>query len=97
MLGNDRPTLNSRLVEPESPSVTLAVGTIDTSGHTASVAFELMRTTGMLAITCPELLEGVGCEQNRWHAFDVWGHTMAVLDACGVTHRYHVGDIVHLR
>ena len=47
-----------------------------------SVAFELMRTTGMLAITCPELLEGVGCEQNRWHAYDVWRHTMAVLDAC---------------
>jgi tRNA nucleotidyltransferase (CCA-adding enzyme) len=47
-----------------------------------SIAFELMRTTGMLAITCPELCEGFGCEQNRWHAFDVWGHTMAVLDAC---------------
>ncbi len=47
-----------------------------------SVAFELMRTTGMLSLTCPELVEGVGCEQNRWHSFDVWGHTMAVLDAC---------------
>ncbi len=47
-----------------------------------SVAFEIMRTTGMLALTCPELVEGVGCEQNRWHAFDVWGHTMAVMDAC---------------
>jgi tRNA nucleotidyltransferase (CCA-adding enzyme) len=47
-----------------------------------SVAFELMRRTGMLSITCPELLESVGCEQNRWHAFDVWLHTMAVLDAC---------------
>jgi tRNA nucleotidyltransferase (CCA-adding enzyme) len=47
-----------------------------------SVAFEIMRESGMLALTCPELLEGVGCEQNRWHAFDVWRHTMAVLDAC---------------
>ncbi len=47
-----------------------------------SVAFEIMRATGMLALTCPELLEGVGCEQNRWHAYDVWRHTMAVMDAC---------------
>lgn len=51
------------------------------AAHAPSIAFEIMRTTGMLAVTCPELLEGVGCEQNRWHAFDVWGHTMAVLDA----------------
>ncbi len=47
-----------------------------------SVAFELIRRSGTLAITCPELLEGVGCEQNQWHGYDVWGHTMAVLDAC---------------
>lgn len=47
-----------------------------------SRAFEVMRTTGMLAITCPELLEGVGMEQNKWHAFDVWTHGMACVDAC---------------
>lgn len=47
-----------------------------------SVAFETMRHTGVLAVTCPELLESVGCEQNKWHAYDVWGHAMACLDAC---------------
>ncbi len=47
-----------------------------------SRAFEVMRETGMLAITCPELLEGVGMAQNKWHAFDVWRHGMACLDAC---------------
>ena len=47
-----------------------------------SVAFEVMRRAEILGITCPELLESVGCEQNRWHAFDVWGHAMACLDAC---------------
>lgn len=46
-----------------------------------SVAFEAMRRTGLLAITCPELIESVGCEQNRHHRFDVWGHAMACLDA----------------
>ncbi|MDB4992727.1 MAG: tRNA nucleotidyltransferase, partial [Myxococcaceae bacterium] len=34
-----------------------------------SRAFEVMRTTGILEITCPELLLGVGLEQNKWHAY----------------------------
>jgi tRNA nucleotidyltransferase (CCA-adding enzyme) len=45
-----------------------------------SRAFEVMRRTGILAVTYPELLEQVGCEQNQWHAYDVWEHTMRVLD-----------------
>jgi tRNA nucleotidyltransferase (CCA-adding enzyme) len=45
-----------------------------------SRAFEVMRRTGILAITYPELLDQVGCEQNQWHAYDVWNHTMRVLD-----------------
>ena len=48
--------------------------------RTPSRAFEVMRRTGILEVTCPELLEQVGCEQNQWHAYDVWGHTMRVLD-----------------
>jgi tRNA nucleotidyltransferase (CCA-adding enzyme) len=46
-----------------------------------SRAFEVMKRTGILEVTLPELLEQVGCEQNRWHAYDVWDHTMHVLDA----------------
>jgi tRNA nucleotidyltransferase (CCA-adding enzyme) len=47
-----------------------------------SVAFEVMRTTGILAVTIPEMVDSIGCEQNRHHAFDVWTHSMACLDAC---------------
>jgi tRNA nucleotidyltransferase (CCA-adding enzyme) len=47
-----------------------------------SRAFDVMRRTGILGVTCPELLEGVGMEQNKWHAFDVWRHGMECLDAC---------------
>jgi tRNA nucleotidyltransferase (CCA-adding enzyme) len=47
-----------------------------------SQAFEVMRAHGMLAITAPELLESVGCAQNRYHAFDVWGHALSCLDHC---------------
>jgi tRNA nucleotidyltransferase (CCA-adding enzyme) len=46
-----------------------------------SRAFEVMRETGILGVTLPELLEQVGCEQNRWHAYDVWKHTMECMDA----------------
>jgi tRNA nucleotidyltransferase (CCA-adding enzyme) len=45
-----------------------------------SRAFEVMRAGGILAVVCPELLEGVGCTQNHWHSFDVWTHTMLTLD-----------------
>ena len=27
------------------------------------------------------MLESVGCKQNKWHAFDVWGHAMSCLDS----------------
>ncbi len=47
-----------------------------------SRAFEVMRETGILAITCPEMLEGVNMEQNKWHAYTVWQHGMECLDAC---------------
>ena len=47
-----------------------------------SRAFDVMRTTGILGVTCPELLEGVGMEQNRYHAYDVWRHGMECMDAC---------------
>jgi tRNA nucleotidyltransferase (CCA-adding enzyme) len=47
-----------------------------------SVAFRIMEQTRMLDVHCPELRAAVGCEQNRWHAHDVWEHTMRCLDAC---------------
>ncbi|HEV8547940.1 MAG TPA: hypothetical protein VGQ57_02910, partial [Polyangiaceae bacterium] len=41
-----------------------------------SRAFEVMQKHGLLAITAPELVESVGCAQNKYHAFDVWGHAL---------------------
>jgi tRNA nucleotidyltransferase (CCA-adding enzyme) len=60
-----------------------------------SRAFELMKEHGMLAITAPELLESVGCEQNRHHAFDVWGHAMSCLDAAPATPVLRVAALLH--
>jgi tRNA nucleotidyltransferase (CCA-adding enzyme) len=46
-----------------------------------SIGFELLRKTGVLAEFWPELAEGYGVDQNEWHAFDVWYHAMATVDA----------------
>jgi tRNA nucleotidyltransferase (CCA-adding enzyme) len=47
-----------------------------------SRAFDVMRRTGILEETCPELTEGFGMEQNKWHAYDVWRHGLECMDAC---------------
>jgi tRNA nucleotidyltransferase (CCA-adding enzyme) len=46
-----------------------------------SIAFELLRDTGVLQYIWPELLEGVGVEQNEWHAYEVYRHNLETLDA----------------
>ncbi|HEX4513367.1 MAG TPA: CCA tRNA nucleotidyltransferase [Polyangiaceae bacterium] len=60
-----------------------------------SVAFEAMRRTAILPITCPEIMESVGVAQNKWHAFDVWGHAMACLDACKPEPILRVAALLH--
>lgn len=60
-----------------------------------SRAFELMRATGILGVSCPELLEGVGMEQNKWHAFDVWRHGMACMDACAGDPVLRIAALLH--
>jgi poly(A) polymerase len=41
----------------------------------------LLLESGLLARFLPELCAMVGVRQNDWHAYDVWRHTMATLDA----------------
>ena len=60
-----------------------------------SRAFEVMRRHGLLAITAPELLESVGCEQNKHHAFDVWNHALRCLDACPPEGVLRVAGLFH--
>jgi tRNA nucleotidyltransferase (CCA-adding enzyme) len=49
-------------------------------GDPPSRGIRLLRRTGLLARIVPELLEGVGFEQNRFHAFDVFRHTLRSVD-----------------
>jgi tRNA nucleotidyltransferase (CCA-adding enzyme) len=60
-----------------------------------SRAFEVMRRTGILEVTCPELLEGVGMEQNKWHAYDVWRHGLECLDACQADPVLRIAALLH--
>lgn len=46
-----------------------------------SIGLVLLQETGVLAALLPELAEGVGVEQNEWHAYDVWRHGLATVDA----------------
>lgn len=42
---------------------------------------EALREIGALPHVLPELAAMPGCEQNRFHRFDVWGHTTATVEA----------------
>ena len=60
-----------------------------------SRGFEVMREHGLLSISAPELLESVGCEQNRYHAYDVWGHAMQCLDFCPPSPTLRMRGLLH--
>jgi putative nucleotidyltransferase with HDIG domain len=46
-----------------------------------SIGFELMREGGILTFVLPEIAEGLGVAQNEYHAYDVYRHNLATLDA----------------
>ncbi len=50
-------------------------------GSSPAGGLELLRETGALEVILPELAPMVGCAQNRFHKFDVWGHTVATVEA----------------
>jgi putative nucleotidyltransferase with HDIG domain len=46
-----------------------------------SVGFEVLREGGWLGRVLPELAACIGVTQNRYHAYDVYRHTLATVDA----------------
>jgi tRNA nucleotidyltransferase (CCA-adding enzyme) len=49
-------------------------------GDPPSRGLRLLRRTGLMARLAPELLEGIGFEQNQYHAYDVFRHTLRAVD-----------------
>jgi tRNA nucleotidyltransferase (CCA-adding enzyme) len=60
-----------------------------------SRGLELMRKTGLLGEVIPELLEGVGCVQNRFHKHDVFEHTLKVVDETPGDPVRRLGALLH--
>jgi poly(A) polymerase/tRNA nucleotidyltransferase (CCA-adding enzyme) len=46
----------------------------------AALGIEIMRKAGLLRFVLPELLDGVGCEQNMHHIYDVYTHNLKALE-----------------
>jgi len=54
-------------------------------GQHPRAGMEALRVAGALDFVLPELVGMAGCDQNRFHRFDVWGHSMATLEAIATT------------
>ncbi len=53
-------------------------------GRNPGRGLQLLEETGALAVVLPELAGMPGCEQNGFHRFDVWEHTVATVEAIEV-------------
>ena len=49
---------------------------------TPSRGLRIMLDAGILGVILPELVPMAGCAQNKYHANDVWTHTLLCVDAC---------------
>jgi putative nucleotidyltransferase with HDIG domain len=50
------------------------------SARHPSEGIELLREAGLLELWAPEIAHTWGVTQNRWHAFDVYDHTLRAVD-----------------
>jgi tRNA nucleotidyltransferase (CCA-adding enzyme) len=60
-----------------------------------SVGLGLMRSTGLLAEVLPELVEGIGLVQNRFHRYDVFEHTLHTVDETRGDPIVRLGALLH--
>ena len=64
-------------------------------GKPASRGLRLLRRTGILARVAPELLEGVGFQQNPFHAWDVFRHTSLTVDFAAAEPIVRLAALLH--
>jgi tRNA nucleotidyltransferase (CCA-adding enzyme) len=60
-----------------------------------SVGLRLMQSSGLLGEVLPELTASVGFPQNRFHAHDVWEHTLQAVDATEGGPTVRLGALLH--
>jgi len=60
-----------------------------------SIGFELLRETGALEHVLPELLEGWQVEQNEYHAYSVYEHSLRSCDAAPADLELRLAALLH--
>jgi len=65
------------------------------SAKRPSIGLEVLRRSGVLAWVLPELLEGLGVEQNEFHAYDVYHHNLTTLDAAAGPWQLRLAALLH--
>ena len=61
-----------------------------------SLGIEFLRETGLLKLLLPEVLRGYGVHQNQYHKYDVYHHSLKVLDAMkNPDHRLRLAALFH--
>ncbi|MFH1701142.1 MAG: CCA tRNA nucleotidyltransferase [Candidatus Zixiibacteriota bacterium] len=75
---------NAHLIETVSPErIAEELNKMFLLAEKPSIGLRLMEKCGLLEYIFPELLSAVGCEQpGGFHAYDVFEHTMHIVDAC---------------
>lgn len=65
------------------------------SAQRPSVAFEAMRRTGLLEITCPELIATLGVEPGEAPGEDAYQRALGCLDACAGAPLLRIAALLH--
>jgi len=60
-----------------------------------SRGLELLERTGLLGDIVPELREGIGFTQNRWHRWTVWEHVKRVVDGVPARTEVRLAALLH--
>ena len=60
-----------------------------------SVGIELLRISGLLKLFLPELLEGFGIKQNKYHRYDIYFHNLYSCDAAEPDYRIRLAALLH--
>ena len=60
-----------------------------------SVGFEILRESGALDVLLPEVMEGWGVEQNEYHRYTVYFHSMKTTDAIAPKLKLRLAALFH--
>jgi tRNA nucleotidyltransferase (CCA-adding enzyme) len=54
-----------------------------------------MCDSGLMDFVIPQLVRTKGCKQNKWHTFDVWGHSVSVMEVLPPDPIFRLAGLLH--